>query len=242
MPSLTVVTWNVLHRVHADNWQEPAIDAHPDEPARIEAITARVMVQVAQGEVVLLQEVSGDQLAALHGAAAAGDAVCSLAYPRVPAPRRGPSPLRDGSEHLAIVCRGAWAPLPRLLFADDRGKGALAVAGREASVVCAHLSYGERHRGQWEQVAALVAGLPAPVILGGDLNADRETAAARLGPRARWAPPATGGRPTRPRPVASEKSMDIDHVVAWGAEVAQLEVLDGRGLSDHNPVRAVIRW
>lgn len=251
VPSLTVITWNVLHRVHADNWQEPSIGAHPDERVRIAAITSRAAELLTQADALLLQEVSGDQLAALRAAATADGAltavadrvsVASFLYPRVPTPRRGPSPLGDRSEHLVIVCGDACTPLSQHAFADDLGKGTLAVTFQEASVLCAHLSHGERHRAQWAEVAALVGRLPAPVILGGDLNADRKTAAALLGPSARWAAPSAGGRPTRPRVAPSEKSMDIDHVVAWGGEIEQLEVLDGQGLSDHNPVRARIRW
>lgn len=238
MASLSVITWNVLHRVHADNWQEPAIEAHPDEQARIAAITEAVVAQLEQVDALLLQEVSGDQLAALRST---GLAALSMSYRRVPTARRLPNPLADGSEHLVIVGRGVGPPVVQHGFADDPGKGVLAAVCGDASLLCAHLSYGERHRGQWREVVVLASGLRAPVILGGDLNVDRETAAALLGPGASWGQQ-RGGRPTRPRAAPSEKSVDIDHVVAWGGQIVDLEVLDGRGLSDHNPVRALIQW
>lgn len=238
MPSLSVITWNVLHRVHADNWQEPAIEAHPDEQARSSAIAEEVAARLEQVDALLLQEVSGDQLAALRSL---GIEPLFMRYRRVPTARRLPNPLADGSEHLVIVGRGAGTPVVQHGFADDPGKGVLAASCGEASLLCAHLSHGERYRGQWQEVVTLASGLRAPVILGGDLNADRETAAALLGPAARWGQK-RGELPTRPRAAPSDKSTDIDHVVVWGGQVEDLEVLDGRGLSDHNPVRALIWW
>ena len=35
---MLVVTWNVLHRIHAVNWDESVIAKHVDEHARIAAI------------------------------------------------------------------------------------------------------------------------------------------------------------------------------------------------------------
>jgi hypothetical protein len=67
MAAIAMATWNVLHRVHAENWAEPAIEAHPDERARVEAIATRVerMLLVDRTiDAIGLQEVSGDQLAA----------------------------------------------------------------------------------------------------------------------------------------------------------------------------------
>lgn len=242
MPALRMLTWNVLHRVHADNWSEPAIGAHPDERARIAAITARVMHALATADVLLLQEVSGDQLSSLAAAVGGAGALCSLRYPRVPRPRRGPTPLESPAEHLVVVSTRPLAEVGRHVFADDAGKGFLAVACGGAVVLCAHLSYGAAHRGQWHELGVELGRARPPVILGGDFNADRQTAAELLGPQARWGAAAPHSLPTRPRAAPSDKSMDIDHVVAWGAEVDELEVLSGGGLSDHNPVRAVVRW
>jgi hypothetical protein len=89
---IAVATWNVLHRVHAENWDEDVAVRWPREPERIAAVTARVAGRAEQ--VIALQEVSGDQLASLR-AGRAGRTIYALRYPRVPAPRRGTCPLRD---------------------------------------------------------------------------------------------------------------------------------------------------
>ena len=78
---MRVATWNVLHRIHAVNWREPVVVLQPDEPARIAEITRRIVALDA--DVVCLQEVSGDQLAALVLALPAAT-ILSHRYPRVP--------------------------------------------------------------------------------------------------------------------------------------------------------------
>jgi hypothetical protein len=38
---ITVATWNVLHRVHAENWGEDVLVRWPQEPQRIDHVAAR---------------------------------------------------------------------------------------------------------------------------------------------------------------------------------------------------------
>ncbi|MFI5777595.1 hypothetical protein [Nocardia sp. NPDC051570] len=40
---ISVATWNVLHRVHAENWYDEVSQRWPDESARIAAVTTRVL-------------------------------------------------------------------------------------------------------------------------------------------------------------------------------------------------------
>jgi endonuclease/exonuclease/phosphatase family metal-dependent hydrolase len=233
---LTLVTWNVLHPVHAVNWSEPAIEAWPDEAARVAGIAARVASLPA--DVVCLQEVSGDLLAALRAAASAQ--VLSFAYPRVPRLRRPggrPAPA-DPTEHLAVVVRAGGARLVRAeAFPSDGGKGFLRVELASGhTVIGVHVSYGERHAEQCARLVAECAGAAGPLVLCGDWNADRATCAARLGAAFSPAVPRAPALPTRPRQQPSEKSQDIDHVFTRGARALEASVVSADGLSDHNLV------
>ncbi|HMV66845.1 MAG TPA: endonuclease/exonuclease/phosphatase family protein, partial [Myxococcota bacterium] len=60
-----------------------------------------------------------------------------------------------------------------------------------------------------------------------------DAVAAGLGPAFVVGSPSAAGPHTRPG-----ASHDIDHVVTRGAALRWLEVVDGGGLSDHNPVAA----
>jgi hypothetical protein len=62
----TVASWNVLHRIHAENWGTDAVKRWPDESERIAAVTAFLAERTEQ--VIALQEVSGDQLADIPSA------------------------------------------------------------------------------------------------------------------------------------------------------------------------------
>lgn len=57
-----VVTWNVLHRIHAENWSEGSVAAFPDEATRVDGITGVVTswleVELANGVTVLNTHVS----------------------------------------------------------------------------------------------------------------------------------------------------------------------------------------
>jgi hypothetical protein len=94
---ITVATWNVLHRVHAENWGEVVAGRWPDESERITAVTAWLAGRAEQ--VIALQEVSGDQLASLRSGLASRT-VHAFRYPRVPGLRRGACQLRDPGEYL----------------------------------------------------------------------------------------------------------------------------------------------
>ncbi len=270
MRGLGLVTWNVLHRVHAENWEEPAIDLHlDDEPGRIAGVTARVAALLAADhDVVCLQEVSGDQLASLRAVLPEGTQLVVLRYPRVPAPRAGAThqaTLADPGEHLVtVVAAGRTIHAgPAAAFDDDPGKGYLTVdvalapavhvaaapAARPAAapaairIVNTHVTYGPRAAGQLARLAAVATAGPAAAVVAGDFNADRAAVAAGLGAglAARRtlavAVPAAPALRTRPR-ATSDKSQDIDHVVALGLRPLACAVLAAGGFSDHNLVEA----
>ena len=233
---MRVVTWNVLHRIHAVNWSEPAIEAWPDERVRIASIAD--WLASVDADVLCLQEVSGDQLAVLRDVVP-GE-LHAFVYPRVPqlhASKRGMlAPLRDPSEHLVVLVRDSARRVHGEAFSTDPGKGALAVAlPDETLVIATHVSYGPHLAAQCATLGELAAHAPRAIVCG-DFNADREACASALGGALAAAAPATHGLPTRPRTQPSEKSQDIDHVFARGFAVVGAQVCDGGGRSDHNPV------
>jgi endonuclease/exonuclease/phosphatase family metal-dependent hydrolase len=238
-----VATWNVLHRVHAENWTEGAVARWPDERERIAAVTARLAGRSEQ--VIALQEVSGDQLASLQGppgrrAGPGGRAVHAFRYPRFPRARRGPSPLRDGAEYLVLLTDGPGRTAAAWSFTDDPGKGALLVELAGVLFASVHLTPPHRRAGQLERLAALPGSWPGyPVVLLGDFNADRDTVAAGLGSGFAVGVPVPGAPPTRPG-AAGDGGRFIDHVAATGAQVSPVTVVDAGGLSDHNLIRADI--
>jgi endonuclease/exonuclease/phosphatase family metal-dependent hydrolase len=230
-----IVTWNVLHRIHAMNWSEPAIDAHPNEAARIAAITKRV-IEFDAG-VVCLQEVSGDQLASLR--AGLPDATFYVhTYPRVPKPFRAETaPLADPTEHLVtILNRVPTRRSQSETYPTDKGKGFLMVELVDGlAIVNTHVSYGDHHASQCGQLTSYVRSYAAVVIVG-DFNEARATCREQLPGFAAAMPPVE--KPTRPR--RDGKNDVIDHIFVSGCKASDVEVLPGRGLSDHNPVTAVI--
>jgi len=233
-----VATWNVLHRIHAINWREPVIDAHADETARITEIAAHTGTL---GDVVCLQEVSGDLLAALR-AAHPGATIVSHRSPRIPRVRpTAPSPLADATEHLVVLTTREVTASRGITFASDPGKGFLAVRLADGSaVISVHVSYGERHAEQCAEVAFVARSftVPGPIVVAGDFNADRDTCVARLGEGFVAAVVADPALPTRPRTEGSEKASTIDHLLVLRGEAVDATVVSGRSLSDHNPVVA----
>ncbi|MGV9663209.1 endonuclease/exonuclease/phosphatase family protein [Nocardia niigatensis] len=232
---ITVATWNVLHRVHADNWASDIVGQWPDEAARIEAVTAAVAARTER--VIALMEVSGDQLASLRKALPARE-FHVLDYPRVPRPRRLPNVLDARTEHLVIIVDGSARQIAAESFADafDPGKGALAIDLDGLLIVATHVSGDERRAAQLVRLRQLTASGPA--ILLGDFNIDRATLAAGLGEEYVVAEFPPDSIPTRPRDSGS-KSQFIDHVVGRGVPVRDLTVEDVAGTSDHNLVRAI---
>ncbi|MVU79924.1 endonuclease/exonuclease/phosphatase family protein [Nocardia sp. ET3-3] len=233
---ITVATWNVLHRVHADNWDSDIAAGWPEEAERIAAVTAAV---AARSEtVVALMEVSGDQLASLRKALPARE-FHVLDYPRVPTPRRRPNVLDQRSEHLVILVDGTarQVAVEPFDFALDPGKGALAIELDGLRIVATHVS-GDRRRGG--QLARLRELTPTgPAVLLGDFNIGRDELIAALGPEYAVAEFAPDALPTRPRDSGS-KSQFIDHIATRGIPVRELTVEDVAGASDHNLVRAIV--
>ncbi|WP_431682418.1 endonuclease/exonuclease/phosphatase family protein [Kitasatospora sp. KL5] len=232
---ITVATWNVLHRVHAENWGGDIPELWPDEAERIAAVTARVAGTA--GRIIALQEVSGDQLADLRRALP-DRSIHAMKYPRIPSPRRVASRLGDRSEHLVLILDAPGEEVAAEAYGDDPGKGLLAVRTAGLLVAATHVSTGARRPGQLARLAEVVTGAPdRTVVLLGDFNADRGTVVAELGPGFAAAALPAGGPPTRPR-TTGEKSQWIDHVIVRGATADGAVVEDAAGLSDHNPVRA----
>jgi endonuclease/exonuclease/phosphatase family metal-dependent hydrolase len=233
----TVATWNVLHRVHAENWGAGVLDQWPDETERIAAVTARV---AGRGEqVIALQEVSGDQLASLRDALP-DRAVHALRYPRVPVPRHGASSLHNPGEYLVLLVDGAGQEVTAEPFENDPGNGALVVRTAEMLVVATHVSGDRRRTGQLTRLAELATAVPgsATVVLG-DFNIDRATVESGLGPEFVVADLPPDALPTRPRD-EGPKSQFIDHIVVRDAVVADAAVDGADDLSDHNIVYATI--
>jgi endonuclease/exonuclease/phosphatase family metal-dependent hydrolase len=238
---ITVATWNVLHRLHAQNWGEEVVGRWPQERDRIAAIAARLAARTEQ--VIALQEVSGDLLAALR-LALPGRTVHTLRYPRVPKARRGVDPLSDPREYLVLLVDGPSRQVAAEPFDDDPGKGALAVEVAGLLVVATHVSGDRRRRRQLARLAELVATpQERPAVVLGDFNTDRVTAASALGAGFAVAALPPDALPTRPR-AADRGSVAppqwIDHVIVRGAGVRDARVESAEGLSDHNLVRATI--
>ena len=125
-------------------------------------------------------------------------------------------------------------------FADDPGKGALAVRTAGALFVATHVSGDQRRTRQLAHLAGLVAADPGhPTVLLGDFNTDRVAVASGLGGDFIIEDLSPGTLPTRPGPSGS-KPQYIDHVAARGAGIDAVAVEDADGLSDHNLVRADI--
>lgn len=237
---MLLVTWNVLHRIHAENWREEVPGQFPDEAARIAVITARVAALLAQGDnpVICLQEVSGDQLASLRSALQHAS-VCSFEYPRIPSLKRGAaSPLTDPSEHLVTIAAHADVRAAEA-FATDPGKGFLCVDVAGLAVVNTHLTFGPRRTAQLQRIAALVGD--GPCVVCGDCNAPGDAVAEDLGPGFSLVDLGPSALPTRPRrDTTSGKPPAIDHIVVRRLRSAHGVVVDVGGESDHNLVRALV--
>ncbi|MCK6572813.1 endonuclease/exonuclease/phosphatase family protein [Myxococcota bacterium] len=245
MPTLHLATWNVLHRVHAENYDEGVVTPYPDEAARAAAIANRVAEVMADGVAVLcLQEVSGDQRDAFRRVLPPGTGFFELAYPRRPQPRRPHvGRLRDATELLVTVVAPGMAAetMASLVFPDDPGKGFLGVRVAGAlAVFNTHVSFGERCPGQLARLAAAVRSGAVPAAVLGDFNAGVHHIAAGLGTDFVPAALPPDALPTRPRSKPDGKDQHIDHVFARAARVGGAQVLPAHGLSDHNLVRATV--
>lgn len=223
---ITVATWNVLHRIHAENWGEDVVAEWPDESKRVAATAGRVAQLPA--DVIALQEVSGDLLEALRETTRT---VHAMRYPRVPRPRRMASQLKDNTEYLVLLVNGPSQHVAELAFDDDKGKGALAIHTQGLTVIATHVSWGSKRAGQLAQIRALA---DAPAVLLGDFNAEKDIVLPELG-QGFDAAQLPAGQTTRGQQA-------IDHVIVRGATATDASVLDNEGLSDHHPVQATISW
>ena len=229
---LTVATWNVLHRVHGENWDEPVVRHWPDEQERIAAITRRIAAIDAQ--VIALQEVSGDQLDSLR---ALPRTLLAFRYPRLPTVRRGRPQLLDPTEHLVLLVDGAADQGVGEAFTSDPGKGLLAARVGAVTIVVTHVTSGPAGAAQLRRLVQVADDAERPAVVLGDFNASFAKVAAGLG--AQFAAHDPGPAvPTRPRLADALKSTSIDHVFVRGASPRHTEVIDVRGLSDHNLVVA----
>lgn len=237
---MIVVSWNVLHRIHAVNWSEPVIAHWPDERARIGSIAD--FIAALPADVVCLQEVSGDQLAMLRDVEE-GE-LFATQYPRVPAFRKPTiETLRDPAEYLVTIVRDTGAHLVRAeAFPTDGGKGFQRVELANATtLVNTHVSFGDKRTAQLARIAIEARQAPGLAIVCGDFNADRASCTDDLGEGFAAAVPHDGLH-TRPRQAPSEKSQDIDHVFVCAGKPLDASVLDAETRSDHNPVRARVRF
>lgn len=238
MAPLPLATWNVLHRVHAENWGEAAGPGFLPEAQRLERIAGVVLERLAQrGGVVCLQEASGDLLARLRAGLPPQAALFSHLYPRTPRLRGvGPCPLADPSEHLVVLVSGEASRGEGRTFPSDPGKGWLGVELGALMLVCTHVSFGEKGVAQLEALAAVARSAPGPLVVAGDFNCAREPALARLRPDA-WAD--VSGQALRTRP-DSGGGHDIDHVFGFRCALGAAGVRDSSGLSDHNLVEVEV--
>jgi endonuclease/exonuclease/phosphatase family metal-dependent hydrolase len=234
---ITVATWNVLHRVHAQNWDEDVAKQWPDESERIAAITALLATRTEQ--VIALQEVSGDQLASLR-LALPDRTFHTMLHPRVPKPRRGALLLTAPEEYLVVLVDGPSRQVGAESFEHDRGKGALSVDVAGTLIVATHVSVDQRRTSQLARLAELAATPPGhPAVLLGDFNTDRDTVQSALGAGFSVVELPPDSLPTREH-TSTAWSQWIDHVVVRGARAESVAVESVNGLSDHNLVRATI--
>jgi endonuclease/exonuclease/phosphatase family metal-dependent hydrolase len=246
MRTLRLTTWNVLHRVHAVNWKERPVATFPDEKERIAGISKTVAEWLASGvAVVCLQEVSGDQLASLRDALGGAAHVFEHLYPRLPRLRGGGTPeLADATEHLVTIVSAACAEARRIegrTFDDDPGKGLLAVdVGDDISVINTHVTWGGKREAQLPILATLARAARGGAVVLGDFNASPTVVRLALGEPVVLAD-LEGQRPTRTA-THDHEAHTIDHVAVFGGVVQSATVLDGRGLSDHEPVTATLRF
>ncbi|MFY0565433.1 endonuclease/exonuclease/phosphatase family protein [Archangium lansingense] len=238
---MKVLTWNVLHRVHAENYSEPAIHRWRDEPERVRRVVDLLSkaLRVDGFGAALLQEVSGDLLESLRDHLPTW-AVLDHPYPRVPKQKQPGAPMRDLSEHLVVVAPEGSTVLRAQTFAGDPGKGVLAVTLPSGLVVAStHVSWGPKGEAQLATLRELIHASSAPVCIGGDFNAEREVLVRALSAEVVVGALSPGSPRTRPAEDATGGA-DIDHLLVYRAELRDLRVLDHSELSDHRPVAATV--
>lgn len=236
---MKILSWNVLHRVHAETHTEKAIERWPEEAQRVRAVADWLVSALTTGgfDVALLQEVSGDLLAALR-AQLPGKSVLGHLYPRVP--KRSSESLSDPREYLVVIAPAGAKVVRTHTFENDPGKGFLMVqlaAGPE--VMSTHLSWGPKAIPQLLMLRQVLRDAPGAICLGGDFNADRDAISRATDDDAMISLFPEGSPRTRPQDTDSGGA-DIDHLLCRGARLSEAHVLDSGGLSDHRPVAATV--
>lgn len=226
-----VVTWNVLHRVHAEVHGEPCLVHWPEEAKRVAALVEAVRAHGA--DVALLQEVSGDVVSALRAAFPEREVLSHL-LPRVP--KRAVAGVVDRSEHLVVIAPRGAKVKRATTYESDPGKGLLAVEVGGMVFVSTHVSWGEKRADQLITLRAAVASLGGPIVVGGDFNVEREVVEPALG--ASCVALSAGALATRDD--EKGRGLWIDHLLGFGgALLRDARVLSHRDESDHRPVVAV---
>lgn len=236
---MRILTWNVLHRVHAETHAEPAIRRWPDEAERVRGV-ASLLAETLQGcQVALLQEVSGDVLAQLR-TQLVDWAVLNHQYPRVPRQKGASRTVADPTEHLVVVAPKGAKVLRAQTFENDPGKGFLMVrVSDELVVLSTHVTWGPKGEAQLPVLAQLLAQTPG-LCIGGDFNTGREVISKHVGADVAFSVPPEGSARTRPENDPTGGA-DIDHLLSRTAALAEVSVLEHHGLSDHRPVAATLR-
>lgn len=235
---MQVLTWNVLHRVHAETHAEPVVLRWPNEERRVAEIVDYVTEALTECEVALLQEVSGDLLTALQ-ARFHDWTVLSHLYPRLPRQKVPSGAIADTSEHLVIIAPEGTQLVRAETFENDAGKGFVqGLLPRGVTVMSTHVSWGEKRGAQLVLLSRLLAESTAPLIVGGDFNAGRSVVVELLGKQGSVSVLPDGAPPTRPQ-ADPNSSGDIDHFVVKGGRMTEVEVWPHRELSDHRPVVGV---
>jgi endonuclease/exonuclease/phosphatase (EEP) superfamily protein YafD len=239
--AVKVLTWNVLHRVHAETYSDPAIVPWPDETKRVEGVVRFISNALKNDgfDVVLLQEVSGDVLTALREALPEWD-VFDHCYPRMPRQKQ-PSTLKDPREHLVVIAPSGSTLVRAHTFESDHGKGFVMVRLPGGFVVASvHLTWGGKALTQLAVISQVLADAQTPLVMGGDFNAGRRVVEEAAGPSVEISSlPDPNSFRTRPDADGTGGS-DIDHLLARHATLKEARVLECNGLSDHRPVAATL--
>jgi endonuclease/exonuclease/phosphatase family metal-dependent hydrolase len=236
---MRILTWNVLHRVHAETHSEPAIRRWPDEAERVRGVASLLSEALKGCQVALLQEVSGDVLAELR-TQLVDWAVLNHQYPRVPRQKGEHRSVSDPTEHLVVVAPKGAKVLRAQTFTNDPGKGFLMVSVSDGlAVLSTHVTWGAKGEAQLPVLAELLAETPG-LCIGGDFNTGREVISKIVGADVAFSVPPAGSARTRPQNDPTGGA-DIDHLLSRTAELADVAVLEHRDLSDHRPVAATIR-
>lgn len=234
---MKILTWNVLHRTHAETHREPVIERWTAERERREGCVALLREAMDECRVALLQEVSGDLLSALRKAMPER-AIIEHAYPRVPRQRVPSDALTDLTEYLVVIAPVGSIPVRAHTYENDHGKGfLLAWTPGGTMVLSTHVTWGEKRELQLATLARLMRQSAAPLVMGGDFNASRAVVADALGAGTAIGEPPRGSAPTRPYGDPAGAG-DIDHLIARGGVLSDVMVLDHRELSDHRPLMA----